>query len=74
MGNNKHRGAAEVTVATTDAGKKWEELTPEERAEEMDASLQDPQGYAGRNFLITKATSYADARKQQREQQSKRKS
>lgn len=74
MGNNKHRGAAEVTVATTDVGKKWEDCTPEERAEEMDASLADPGGYAGRNFLTTKATSYADARRQQREQQNKRKS
>ena len=46
---SKHRGHGDYK-AGTDAGPAFSKLEPEEKAEEFDASTEDPRGYAARNF------------------------
>lgn len=47
----KHQGPQDPKeLSGTDAGKPFDQLTPEEKGKEFDASDSDPTGYAGRNF------------------------
>lgn len=66
----KHKG-----TGNTDAGKPFKDLTPKQKADEFDASHQDPKGYAERNFGGGQSTGekYDAARTEQRDQQNKRK-
>jgi hypothetical protein len=45
----KHEGAQDYKPGT-DAGDAFDTLKPEEKAQEFDASHEDPRGYANRNF------------------------
>lgn len=45
----KHSGTGDE-AAGTDAGPAFKDLTAEEKAAEFDASIEDPSGYAERNF------------------------
>ena len=47
MGN--HRGVGDTSPGT-DKGPAFDTLSGEEKAEEFDASVEDPRGYAARNF------------------------
>lgn len=47
MGKHGGRGDGK---AGTDAGPAFDELEPEEKGQEFDASTEDPRGYAARNF------------------------
>jgi len=45
----EHSGSGDWKPGT-DAGPAFSKLEPEEKAEEFDASTEDPIGYAARNF------------------------
>lgn len=45
----KHSGAGDFKPGT-DSGKAFGDLSGEEKADEFDASTEDPRGYAERNF------------------------
>lgn len=49
----KHKGPKEPEQGTQ-AGKAWDELTPEEKAREFDASHARPTSYAQKNFKSAK--------------------
>jgi len=49
----KHKGPKEDPQGTQ-AGKPWEELTPEEKGKEFDASHARPVSYAHKNFKTAK--------------------
>jgi len=49
----KHKGKKEDQQGTQ-AGKPWDELTPEEKGREFDASLARPKSYAAKNFKPAK--------------------
>ena len=55
----------------TDQGKKFDRMTPEQKAAEFDASDADPRGYAERNFAGNPSTGNAQriAAIQQREEE-----
>lgn len=44
-----HRGHGDEQPGT-DAGPAFKDLSPQEKADEFDASTEDPRGYAERNF------------------------
>lgn len=50
----------------------WNQLTPEQKAAEFDASHNNPTSYATANFTNTTATNYDQARTEQRAQQEAR--
>lgn len=56
----------------TDQGKQFDRMNPTEKAAEFDASHDDPQAYADRNFVggePTRDAQYEAARGAQREEQ-----
>lgn len=66
----KHSGHGDASPGT-DAGNRFDQMNPAEKAAEFDASVSDPQGYAERNFGAgqSKAEQWSSARAEQREQQ-----
>lgn len=71
----KHKGSQDPKeLAGTDAGKPFDQLTPQEKGAEFDASDRDPKGYAERNFQAGQSLDeqYNSARAEQRNQQNKK--
>lgn len=66
----KHSGPADA-ASGTDSGKAWEKLTAEQKGQEFDNSLQNPRGYAERNFGAgqSRGEQYDTVREEQRGQQ-----
>lgn len=70
----KHKGkpdSQEPSVPGTDTGIPFDTMTGEQKAGEFDSSLNDPTGYAARNFRQDNANggAYEAQRAEQREQQ-----
>lgn len=68
-----HRGSGDTSPGT-DNGKRFEDLSAEQKGAEFDASDADPVGYAQRNFgaYSSHAGQYDAARADQRAQQDQR--
>lgn len=66
----RHSGSGDGT-AGTDAGPAFKDLTPQQKADEFDASIENAPAYAARNFGAGQShgEQYDAARAEQREQQ-----